>query len=163
MGDSTPRNPSHGSNLLLPTLLFFLSTSALTTRAKTLPPTCPSPIYCYGNLLHTIQMARIFNDSKTFVDLKMRHDQNVVLKDFETMMLSTNDTPSRAEVRGFVLGNFEDGDELEEWQPKDFSPSPGFLDEIDDLLVREFARKIVNRWKVLARKVKEDVIHHPDR
>lgn len=108
-------------------------------------------------------MARIFNDSKTFVDLKMRRDQDVVLKDFEAMMLSANGTPSRAEVRGFVLGNFEEGDELEEWRPRDFSPNPGFLDEIDDALVREFARKIVNRWRVLARKVKEDVIHHPDR
>lgn len=31
--------------------------------------TCDSPIYCKGDLLHTVQMARIFSDSKTFVDM----------------------------------------------------------------------------------------------
>jgi alpha,alpha-trehalase len=30
---------------------------------------CDSPIYCYGDLLREIELARPFADSKTFVDL----------------------------------------------------------------------------------------------
>lgn len=30
---------------------------------------CDSPIYCYGDLLKEIELARPFEDSKTFVDL----------------------------------------------------------------------------------------------
>lgn len=31
--------------------------------------TCDSPIYCSGDLLHTVQLAEIYADSKTFVDM----------------------------------------------------------------------------------------------
>jgi alpha,alpha-trehalase len=30
---------------------------------------CDSPLYCYGDLLREIELARPFADSKTFVDL----------------------------------------------------------------------------------------------
>ena len=30
---------------------------------------CDSPIYCYGDLLREVELARPFEDSKTFVDL----------------------------------------------------------------------------------------------
>ncbi|KAJ2418999.1 hypothetical protein GGF41_004808, partial [Coemansia sp. RSA 2531] len=29
---------------------------------------CDSPIYCQGDLLHTVQMAKLYSDDKTFVD-----------------------------------------------------------------------------------------------
>jgi alpha,alpha-trehalase len=32
---------------------------------------CDSPIYCYGDLLREIELARPFADSKTFVDLSV--------------------------------------------------------------------------------------------
>ena len=45
--------------------------------------TCDSPIYCEGDILKTVQLARIFADSKTFVDMvifinkkKNRHKTN---------------------------------------------------------------------------------------
>jgi hypothetical protein len=31
--------------------------------------TCDSPIYCSGDLLKTVQLAEIYSDSKTFVDM----------------------------------------------------------------------------------------------
>jgi alpha,alpha-trehalase len=30
---------------------------------------CDSPLYCYGDVLREIELARPFSDSKTFVDL----------------------------------------------------------------------------------------------
>lgn len=34
---------------------------------------CESPLYCYGQILQDIQLARPFADSKTFVDMYVRH------------------------------------------------------------------------------------------
>jgi alpha,alpha-trehalase len=43
-------------------------TTALYTNGSVIAP-CDSPIYCYGDLLKEIELARPFADSKTFVDL----------------------------------------------------------------------------------------------
>jgi alpha,alpha-trehalase len=42
--------------------------SALYQNGSVIAP-CDSPIYCYGDLLREIELARPFVDSKTFVDL----------------------------------------------------------------------------------------------
>jgi alpha,alpha-trehalase len=42
--------------------------TALYTNGSVVAP-CDSPIYCYGDLLREIELARPFADSKTFVDL----------------------------------------------------------------------------------------------
>ena len=42
--------------------------SALYQNGSIIAP-CDSPIYCYGDLLREIELARPFSDSKTFVDL----------------------------------------------------------------------------------------------
>jgi len=39
-----------------------------------------SQVYCEGPLLRTVQLAGIFNDSKTFVDLYQLHDPNVTVE-----------------------------------------------------------------------------------
>lgn len=43
-------------------------TTALYENGSVVAP-CDSPIYCYGDLLREIELARPFEDSKTFVDL----------------------------------------------------------------------------------------------
>lgn len=42
--------------------------SALYENGSVIAP-CDSPIYCYGDILREIELARPFSDSKTFVDL----------------------------------------------------------------------------------------------
>ena len=39
-----------------------------------------------GSLLHTVQMALLYEDSKTFVDKPMKHSEAVVLANFRQMM-----------------------------------------------------------------------------
>lgn len=34
---------------------------------------CTHPIYCVGPVLAAVQMAQVFNDSKTFVDMPLRY------------------------------------------------------------------------------------------
>ena len=46
-------------------------------------------IYCDGgpgSILHTVQMAKLFPDSKKFVDMKMKHDPAIVRQSFDSMM-----------------------------------------------------------------------------
>lgn len=64
-------------------------------------PQCKSKIYCYGELLCTIQMARIFPDSKTFVDMKLKYSEDVVLANFRQWKLKYPD-PIPDDVRPFV-------------------------------------------------------------
>jgi len=59
-----------------------------------------SPIYCYGDLLHTVQMARIFNESKTFVDMRQRQPASETLQLFEEFMAVTGGNPNRDQVQG---------------------------------------------------------------
>ena len=52
-------------------------------------PACDSLIYCIGGsgtLLHTVQMSRLYNDSKTFVDKPLKHGPNQTLANFRLFM-----------------------------------------------------------------------------
>ncbi|EDW32810.1 GL10148 [Drosophila persimilis] len=65
-------------------------------------------IYCYGDLLNTIQMAKLFEDSKTFVDMKLKQTPAKTLADFELLMEAKNRTPSREDLQKFVDYNAEE-------------------------------------------------------
>nr|ABE27189.1 trehalase [Spodoptera frugiperda] len=143
-------------------LILLVAVVAL-AGAAALRPTCSKPVYCESELLHRVQMARLFNDSKTFVDLQMNYDQNQTLRDFETLLNDTNQDPSREQLREFVDKYFSDEGELEEWTPPDFSNDPKFIYTIKDKALREFAKNINDIWPLLARKVKDEVIQNPDR
>lgn len=56
-------------------------------------------------MLHTVQMAQVFNDSKTFVDLKMNQPENVTLKLFENFMNETHQKPTKDDIKKFVMVN----------------------------------------------------------
>ncbi|KAF5270983.1 hypothetical protein FQA39_LY18856 [Lamprigera yunnana] len=127
------------------------------------PSSCDSPVYCYGDLLHTVQMGRIFNDSKTFVDLKMKQSQNQTLQDFENLKAETNNKPTKAQIEQFVWDHFEKGNELENHNLTDFNPNPAFINKISNETVKEFTQNLLNIWPQLARKVKDEVHSNVDR
>jgi alpha,alpha-trehalase len=119
----------------------------------------PSEIYCHGPLLHTVQMARLFNDSKTFVDMKLRSPPNETLRLFNEFMADYPDgQPDTDKLRKWVEENFEDpGKEFEQWTPDDFTQSPAVLDKISDKDFRDFASDLNGIWLELGRKMKIDV------
>lgn len=66
-----------------------------------LTPQCDSKIYCQGELLCTVQMARIFSDSKTFVDMKLKTSEAETLANFKDWKISHPD-PTPDDVKQFV-------------------------------------------------------------
>ncbi|KAF2897943.1 hypothetical protein ILUMI_08231 [Ignelater luminosus] len=121
------------------------------------PPPCENNIYCHGELLHTIQLAHLFDDSKTFVDKKLIYNPKQTLTNFKDFMKNTNNKPNKTEINMFVKDNFKDGDELEDWIPTDFKSDPEFLKQIDNTTVQKYAKELISFWPKLARKVKNEV------
>nr|AYO46921.1 trehalase-2 [Heortia vitessoides] len=128
-----------------------------------LPPTCDSEIYCHGPLLDTVQMAGLYNDSKTFVDMKIKSSPNITMEHFKQMMTRTDSRPTKADILEFVEENFDpEGSEFEAWRPTDWKEYPGFLKNITDPLLHQWASELNKLWLQLGRKVKEDVKHNQD-
>ena len=72
-------------------LLTYLSSgrNVAFVAAQNLPPPCDSQVYCAPgeqNLLHVVQMAWLYKDSKTFVDKPMKNPEAAVLDNFRKMM-----------------------------------------------------------------------------
>ncbi|XP_064650981.1 trehalase-like [Lineus longissimus] len=128
-------------------------------------PACDRPVYCDGPLLEAMQAAHFFNDSKTFVDLNMKADADVVLSAFANTT-SSNDNITRKALREFMEQYFEGpGNEYEDWEPSDWTSRPAFLGKIKHEPYRRWAADLHALWKdpELGRKVKEDVRLHPER
>lgn len=105
-------------------------------------------------------MAKIYEDSKTFVDMKMKYPPNETLSRFEEFMAKYNDTPSRSEVKEFVTETFEPaGQEFDEWDPQDWTETPNYIKNIGDDAFKKWAHDLNKIWKELGRKMKDEVEH----
>lgn len=122
-----------------------------------------SEIYCYGPLLHTVQMSSPYADSKTFVDMKMKYSVEETLRRFDTLMNATHKNPSKHDIQVFLNRTFDEaGSEFEDWDPSDWIETPKFLSSIKDPALREWGNELNDLWKLLGRKVKDDVKEHPE-
>ncbi|XP_033213513.1 trehalase-like isoform X2 [Belonocnema kinseyi] len=140
------------------TILHIVVVTAGDGSESVKPPPCPSEIYCHGELLHTIQMASIYPDSKTFVDMKMKNPPNKTLALFRELMNKTENAPTRIQIEEFVNKTFDPaGSEFEDWDPVDWKPKPKFLDKIRDENLKKFAEDLNHIWKLLGRKMKDEV------
>lgn len=109
-------------------------------------------------------MARIYNDSKTFVDMKLKQSPDVTLKLFDEFMAKYVDQqPEKDEIQKWVEENFEErGKEFENWIPDDFKKNPEILNRINDKELRSFAENLNGIWLELGRKMKKDVADNPE-
>ncbi|XP_062558663.1 trehalase isoform X4 [Armigeres subalbatus] len=120
-------------------------------------------IYCHGKLLDTVQMASLYADSKTFVDMKMKKTPNETLASFNDFMEQQQNSPSKEDLKQWVESMFEKpGAEFEEWIPDDWIENPRFLQNIKDLDLRGFAKKLNAVWHELGRKMIADVAINPE-
>lgn len=103
-------------------------------------------------------MASIYPDSKTFVDMKMRQPPEKTLVLFREFMNRTDDAPTRAQIEKFVNETFEPaGSEFTDFDPRDWIPQPKFLKKVRDPQLRKFGQDLNHIWKLLGRKMKDDV------
>lgn len=143
------------------TLYPFLGLLGACVQAVTKLSVCNSSIYCTGELLHRVQLMRVFPDSKTFVDLKLLQTEHKTLADFAKLMHDTDKNPSRQELIKFVDSHFTDAEQLLHWSPPDFNVNPPILREILDPKLRLFAKNVIGIWSILGRKVDPDVAKQP--
>jgi len=97
------------------------------------------------------------------VDKKLKYSESEILSNYQALKNRYNGKVPPDELTKFVNENLEDGDELEEWIPSDFTESPSITNRIKDKNYKQWALGLNQVWKTLARKVKDDVRLHPDR
>ncbi|ORY02114.1 glycoside hydrolase [Basidiobolus meristosporus CBS 931.73] len=115
---------------------------------------CDSPIYCPGPFLDRIQRAKLFEDSKTFVDRGTKRPINEILTAF--FKLPRNAT--RSVLKKFVADYFTDNEnDLLKVELPDFNPNPPFLQQIKDRYLKGFASFIHGFWKTLTRRMAQDL------
>lgn len=135
-----------------------------------LPPPCDSQIFCHGPLLHTIQTfgmdgndTALYHDSKSFVDKKLKFQPELVFNNFTQLMKNTNNSPSKTDLIEFINSNFEsEGSEFEPWDPQDWIPNPRYLNKIKQSTLRRWNAELVESWRFLGRKIKDDVRDRPE-
>ncbi|XP_078490269.1 trehalase isoform X1 [Ciona intestinalis] len=143
-------------------ILFLLSVTNLMTSKDVFP--CDSEIYCKGPMLDAAQNAFIFNDSKSFVDMKLKQEPDAVLAAFADLNQTHNGQIPVEAVKEFVAKYFDQpGSEFEDWVPLDWTQSPKFLSHISDPQLRTWASDLNVLWKQLGRKMIDDVFVNSSR
>ncbi|KAI0543143.1 Six-hairpin glycosidase-like protein [Xylaria digitata] len=122
---------------------------ALFQNGSTFTP-CDSPIYCRGELLKQVELARPFSDSKTFVDLPTKLPLDQVLAAFEKLEKPLSNNTELHEFLSTYFG--EAGSELEDVPADQLETDPVFLDDIEDSVIKEFVEKVIDIWPDLTRK-----------
>lgn len=103
-------------------------------------------------------MGGVYEDSKYFVDMKMKKPPNETLESFREFMNETDNMPTTEQLKIFVEENFDHpGSEFEDWMPMDWRKEPKFLGGIKDQQLRKFASDLNDIWKLLGRKMKDHV------
>lgn len=150
----------HASEAFATRHLVINSSKVILPRSNELP-SCE--IYCRGELLHTVQMAHLFKDSKTFVDMKLKKPPSETIEIFKNFMQSKNNAPNVTDIQNFVNDNFEDrGKEFVSWTPDDWHENPRFVNLIRNENLKKFANDLNGIWKILGRKMIDDVYEHPE-
>jgi alpha,alpha-trehalase len=117
-------------------------------------------IYCEGPVLQAVQLSRIFNDSKTFVDMPMRYDPGQTLAAFDDLADPNNPQELQAYLSDYF---FPAGSDLNTWVPTDFTNDPQFLDYITDMDYKSWASELNQLWLILGREVNATVKENPQR
>ncbi|KAG2368678.1 Six-hairpin glycosidase-like protein [Suillus spraguei] len=124
-----------------------------------LPPTqgwCIGQIFCAGSLLQTVNIAQIYSDPKTFVDKPTSKSSQQVLADFNNFNVST---VTEGQIVNFVDNDFlGEGLELEAAALTNYNPTPAFLNNVTDPLLKAFAQTVHSYWTQLARDTNQSAL-----
>uniref|UniRef100_A0A0B7K750 Trehalase n=1 Tax=Bionectria ochroleuca TaxID=29856 RepID=A0A0B7K750_BIOOC len=122
--------------------------NALYINGSVIAP-CDSPIYCHGELLKQVELAQPFSDSKTFVDMPAIKPLEEIQAAFDKLEkpLSNNSA-----LNDFLDEYFADaGGELVAVPEDQLTTDPVFLNRINDTVIQEFTKKVIDIWPDLTR------------
>ncbi|KAF2877549.1 trehalose [Massariosphaeria phaeospora] len=123
--------------------------SALYENGSVIAP-CDSPIYCYGDILREIELARPFEDSKTFVDLPTLRPLDEVVAAFNEL---EKPIQNNSALNDFLQEYFgEAGSELEPVPTDELETQPDFLDSVNSSTVANFVSQVIDIWPDLTRR-----------
>lgn len=114
---------------------------------------CDSPLYCQGPALKEIQLASVFKDSKTFVDMPTKKPLDEVLAAFEKLEKPLSNNTA---LNDFLSEYFNPaGGELTHVPKDQLNADPKFLNKINDTVIKEFTEKVIAIWPELTRSFQE--------
>jgi alpha,alpha-trehalase len=116
-------------------------------------------VYCEGEILKTVQDAGIFSDSKTFVDMPMKSDPDVIIEQFKNLQNYTIPVLSKFLRDHFLIA----GSEIMSWTPTDWVQNPNFIQNMRSEAYKEFAIQVNAMWKALGKQLIPDVAVNPQR
>jgi alpha,alpha-trehalase len=108
---------------------------------------CDSPLYCQGEVLQAIELARPFSDSKTYVDLPTIRPLDEVLAAFANLS-----TPlvNGTELQNFLSTYFgKAGGEIAPLPAEQLVTNATFLNNIEDEIVSSFLSQVSSPSLVL--------------
>jgi alpha,alpha-trehalase len=118
-------------------------------------------IFCEGPVLETVQLAEIYNDSKTFVDMPMIYEPEQVMTNFNAIVDKSNIT----QLVQFLNENFlAAGSDLTTWIPPDYQDFPPLYKAIpNDYPYKTWFLDLNNLWLTLGRNISDAVVQHPEK
>ncbi|GAA5807984.1 hypothetical protein MFLAVUS_001365 [Mucor flavus] len=108
--------------------------------------TCDSPIYCEGDILHTVQLARIFSDSKTFVDMPTSKPEAQVIESFHAL---GGINATKEQVQQFLNDNFLKAGTEVKMLTNITIPELQWLDKVTDADYRGWISHLNQAWSNL--------------
>jgi alpha,alpha-trehalase len=109
-------------------------------------------LFTTGKLLHMIQMSNLYDDSKTFVDMVTRLSEQEVMYNFERLLETAGEMPSKEQLTSFINENFHEvGYDLVKVEPKDWHECAPFLTKLTDERLVNFGKFLNCKWRVLLR------------
>lgn len=109
-------------------------------------------------------MAKLFPDDKQFVDMPLSSAPDQALQHFSQLASTHNHSIPRERLQEFLREHFQAaGQELQPWVPADWKDSPRFLQRISDPRLRVWAEQLHQLWKKLGKKMRPEVLQHPER
>lgn len=116
-------------------------------KAEYLKP-CNDSLFCYDDTLHIVQMSEIYPDSKTFVDMPLRHSDDV-----EKIKRLIKHATYKSELQAILKKYFSKPgtDGMIKFNSTDYKPNPSILKEIGDENYRHWAKSLCKIWNKLIR------------
>jgi alpha,alpha-trehalase len=112
--------------------------------------TCLHSIYCNSTILGILNSPKLFNDSKTFVDMPIKTSPEQIHQEIQYI---SHDVVS---LKQFITKHFDTNFNIREHTPDDWVETPNFLKNIKNQNLKELGNHIHILWKTLIRKFENE-------